>query len=219
MPWSTWTTWSPTFRSRKSERNARAAERRRSDGRRSSSKTSVSAKICSAACGRRNPRDRMPVATSTAAACAISPRACHAVALVRVDEDGDGDQLVVAQHLDGALGPARAWPRRTARSPRPGAPRLISSTQSATRPRNSTAGWQAIGLDGGRPAGCGLRSGRARTGPWRRLEAGDGAGNCRRSDRISSSSRCVAASMHRPRRSVQREEEVRRRRRRSSRGA
>jgi len=43
MPLSTWTMRSPTFRSRKSERNVRVADRRFSWVCRSSSKTSVSA--------------------------------------------------------------------------------------------------------------------------------------------------------------------------------
>ena len=75
--------------------------------RRSSSKTSVSAKICSAASGRRNPRDRHAGRDEHRGGVRHLGARLHAVALVRVDEDGNGDQLVVAQQLDRALGAAR----------------------------------------------------------------------------------------------------------------
>ena len=135
------------------------AARRRSDGRRSSSNTSVSAKTSSPASGRRKPRDRPPVATSTAAACAISPRASPMLAAPRVDEDGDGDEVVVAQQLDDALGAARrGGDEQDTASPACRA-RRISSTKSPMRPRNSTAGWQRyrqLAVDAARRGG-GLR--------------------------------------------------------------
>ena len=75
MPWSTWTTRSPTFRSRRSDRNALVAERaplrargaplrRRRPRRRSAAPAS----------GSRKPRDSLPMATSTAAYRASSAR-------------------------------------------------------------------------------------------------------------------------------------------------
>ena len=94
MPWSTWTTKSPTFRSRRSERNARVADRRRCSGAaRSSSKTSASAYIVSWPSGRRKPRARCPTVTSSAAKCASSVRSA-----------GVANDLVVLEQLDHPLG-------------------------------------------------------------------------------------------------------------------
>ena len=119
MPWSTWTTRSPTFRSRKSERNVRVADRRRSCVLRSSSKTSVSAQNCRPASGRRKPRESWPTPTSTDGGARILG------ALDRRRAD-----LVVGEQLDRALGAARRVRRRTPPCRRARGARRISATQS-----------------------------------------------------------------------------------------
>ena len=93
MPWSTWTTWSPTLRSRKSDRKARAGVGRRSAARRSSSNRSVSANSCRCAAASRKPRDSAPVTTRIAAPERSPERLLS------------GD-LVLPQDLDDAFRPA-----------------------------------------------------------------------------------------------------------------
>ncbi len=93
MPWSTWTTRSPTLRSRKSERNVLVADRRRSCVLRSSSKTSVSAQNWRPASGSLNPRDRWPYADE---------HRCGPDVLGFLDRRGE--DLVVREQLDRALG-------------------------------------------------------------------------------------------------------------------
>ena len=95
MPLSTWTTRSPTFRSRKSERNVRVADRRRSWTCRSSSKTSVSAQSCSAASGQAEAARQVADADEHRRGVRVLG------ALDRHRED-----LVVGEQLDRALGAA-----------------------------------------------------------------------------------------------------------------
>ncbi len=59
-----------------------------------------------AASGRRNPRERAPDGHEDGGGVRHLAAHLRVVALARVDEDGDGDQLVVAQELDDALGAA-----------------------------------------------------------------------------------------------------------------
>ena len=95
MPWSTWTTRSPTFRSRKSERKVAAAERRRSWTLRSSSKTSVSAQSWRPASGSLKPLRQVPGPDQHAGPVGILG------AFNRHRED-----VVVGEHLDGPFGAA-----------------------------------------------------------------------------------------------------------------
>ena len=106
MPWSTWTTWSPTFRSRKSERKARAADWRRSDGAALLLEDVGLGEHLERRVGQAEPaRERADGHEDGGGVRHLAAR-LDVVALARVDEHGDGDQLVVAQQLDDALGAA-----------------------------------------------------------------------------------------------------------------
>ena len=189
MPWSTWTTRSPTFRSRKSgeERacgRAAALGRRGAPPRRRRSRRRPAAPRPAA--GTR--ATARPSATRTAAACAISPRACVCVALPR-DRRRRGRRS----------GRSRAGARRCARRG-PGVAatnRTVSPASRAPLDVLGPVGDAPAELDGGL-AVDGDRAGRAcDSRPATRGGATvprSSSESVARSSSIASSSRCVPSS-------------------------
>ena len=135
IPWSTWTTRSPSLRSRKSDRNVRAADRRRSWRWRSSSKTSASATSCSPAALSLKPRDNRPCATTTAAPRIDSARS---MLIATMSYSRSSSMVRSARPV---VATTNTTVSRRSRA------RLMSATQSCTRPRYSSPGCASIALD------------------------------------------------------------------------
>ena len=96
MPWSTWTTRSPTLRSRKSERNVRAAERRRS--------CTLALLLEDVGLGPELQRRRRAAGSrARAGRCRRAPRAACASSARSI---GTREDVVVGEQLDRALGAA-----------------------------------------------------------------------------------------------------------------
>ena len=149
---------SPIFRSRKSERNVRAADRRRSCRCRSSSKTSVSATSCRPAAPSLNPCESRPCATTTAA-----PRVDSARSMLTATTSYSRSSSIVRSARP-VVATTNTMVSRRSRA------RRMSATQSWTRPRYSAVGCTSTLLAEctgtrarrGRSSGCGIRRRRSR---------------------------------------------------------
>ena len=119
---------SPIFRSRKSDRKVRAADRRRSWRCRSSSKTSVSAMSCRPAAPSLKPCESRPCATTTAA-----PRIDSVRSMFTATTSYSRNSSIVRSARP-VVATTNTTVSRRSRA------RLMSATQSCTRPRYSGAG-------------------------------------------------------------------------------